>query len=754
MREEPEQLQKELDIYTREELEEMYQYKPVRVDWFVHSMRLKMKENSQSVHPGEVLEHCYLEDMYENYTDIFAVTKEAFQYDIWTYKKIEFLEKVCKYDIIIERNEITACSDLNDKKKLNLLQLELYREHYDLAAFFAMMQMEKVTGLEPPSSVWFKNVTNYDYIREKVEDEKTEFILIEDYADPYVCQIIKQLLQLWGHTAFIIYYNGDIFLEKGECIEDTIAISLDGAEWDGTVCSIPYYNSYYSEVYEGANLEFVLGALVKTKLKGELAILLATNNVFDYLETSFYGNYVQMMSEPGLHYFKNYLKFGWVGDYLEYISDIFMYDVKKDLAVQDVYDFSIIIPVKNSIGTLKYTLKTCIEQDYEGKYEIVISDNSDYGRTEVFRYIKELDHPYVHYYKTPRNLPLTKNFEFAILKSRGKYIVPLGADDGLLPWCLSTLKLVWEQYPKEDIIQWERQFYAWPGFNGSQKNQLTIQRKYIKDQLGVYYETKQEYLARTFLDANNIYAMPLLYINSAFQRDYIKIIYEATGRLWDGASQDVYMGVISVGLHDKILNIKYPLSIAGMSSASVGARQQIQLKEQDYEKLCIEATCGDNVAVYVPGIFERILPILPNDFSNFYVAMMRGIERGVFPRIYIDKLFDMCSIFKKMYCEMRLDDERCDAYLHMGRYKAKQISEEFGQWFENGIYSLFRNMRSKLTNDTDKRCYEEGENENGGITVDASKYGISDVYQASQFIVEFVTNPDKSLECIKWERKI
>ena len=42
-----------------------------------------------------------------------------------------------------------------------------------------------------------------------------------------------------------------------------------------------------------------------------------------------------------------------------------------------VCDFSIVIPVRNAVDTLRHTLQTCLAQDYTGSYEIVLSDNSD-----------------------------------------------------------------------------------------------------------------------------------------------------------------------------------------------------------------------------------------------------------------------------------------------------------------------------------------------------------------------------------------
>jgi glycosyltransferase involved in cell wall biosynthesis len=84
-------------------------------------------------------------------------------------------------------------------------------------------------------------------------------------------------------------------------------------------------------------------------------------------------------------------------------------------------------------------LKTCIEQEYDGDYEIVLSDNSVEGHNVAYETYKKLNSDKIKYYKTPRDFNLTKSYEYAYLQTKGKYIISIGADDALLPWALSIL---------------------------------------------------------------------------------------------------------------------------------------------------------------------------------------------------------------------------------------------------------------------------------------------------------------------------
>ena len=62
---------------------------------------------------------------------------------------------------------------------------------------------------------------------------------------------------------------------------------------------------------------------------------------------------------------------------LEKLRRVFPRILEALLDALPVCDFSIVIPVRNAVDTLRHTLQTCLAQDYTGSYEIVLSDNSD-----------------------------------------------------------------------------------------------------------------------------------------------------------------------------------------------------------------------------------------------------------------------------------------------------------------------------------------------------------------------------------------
>ena len=148
--------------------------------------------------------------------------------------------------------------------------------------------------------------------------------------------------------------------------------------------------------------------------------------------------------------------------------------------------------------------------------------------------VQEFKDEHVKYFRTPRELHLPKSFEYAFLQASGDYILSIGSDDALLPWTLEVLDEVANRYPEEEVIYWERGFYAWPGFNGGQENQFIIPRRYQKGQYGEQYINTASFLTAALKQPAYMYAMPLLYINSMFRRSYFDTLLAHTGRLWDG----------------------------------------------------------------------------------------------------------------------------------------------------------------------------------------------------------------------------
>lgn len=570
---------------------------------------------------------------------------------------------------------------------------------------------------------------NMGFLAEEIETEHSKFILIEGDSNENLIALLTSFLMRLGKEVFVLKmplcYQGE-----GIQMADTVSISVENiqkegnityvypikivSEKDGEADNIPYLIEYINDHYNDGGHINVLGQGYQVDL---LSVNPLINKKMTRLSQYFYDK-------------REYnLAFARYGDYLEYISKIYKEDCKKLLYKKPTKKFSIVIPVRDSIRTLKHTIKTCLEQTYEGDYEIVISDNS-VKNTEVYEFCKELDNPRIKYLKTPRNLCLTKSFEFAHLHASGEYILALGADDGVLPWALSTLADVTKEFPEELIIEWTRGFYAWPGFNGGQQHQLTITGLDFKDELSVCYISFESYLMSILESPQSMYALPLLYINSCFKRELLHKMYEVTGELFDGRNQDIATGIVMMAINDRILNISRPLTIAGMSSGSVGATcnkaENVQLK--------MKVTKDNNVGMHVSNYYEHMVPFLGSDVSGMYLAMVRAVSKGLISYRVLNKQIDWGKAFIHMLDSRSVNYISYYEDMYKARYAAGTHGEKFLKWYDEQILPQRMKLcvidEEALAKSRTERLYKTGKGANGTMTLDASEYDVENIYDA------------------------
>lgn len=574
-----------------------------------------------------------------------------------------------------------------------------------------------------------------------VKEDVSKEILIELLDESYVCQ------------EWVMYHTASLVLEQNYQVQNT------SREWTKQICNIGYLREYllnkkYKEIYfigitekEHAKFEVLKKCLqmlgkkiievdaVDKAVENRRGFSLFFSTVKFYKESAFsrYSGYLY----GGYEKYEDEAVFGWLGNGLDYLSDLYGEDCNSLINMEPTKKFSIIIPARNSVNTLRYTLKTCLEQRYTGTYEIIISDNSTGYNADIYEMCTDWNDSRIKYIKTPRDLPLPKSFEYAYLHSSGEYVFAIGSDDGLLPWTLSALEEVTEACPDEEIIQWERGFYAWPGFNGGQQNQFTIPRKYEKDMLEVEYKENIDYLAEILNNPREMYSLPMLYINSCFKRSYMKSLINKTGRLWDGVCQDIYMGVLTACIHGKILNVKYPLAIAGMSSGSVGAKSNIGEKtNKEFETMMAERNRDNNAGGYCLTDIEKLISFTGTDTSSLYITLLRLVQMNIIPESYLSEVFDWKKMFLNLAKELDVRDVTFDKKLHEMYYAASWHGKEFQSWFKKNI--LVQMLKPVIIDEAHlqkiekEKTYTNTQNSEGGITVDASEYGVRNIYDAAR----------------------
>lgn len=96
--------------------------------------------------------------------------------------------------------------------------------------------------------------------------------------------------------------------------------------------------------------------------------------------------------------------------------------------------FSIVVPTRNRPETLRHSLATCLDQDFDD-YEILVSDNSDpAAAAQVAEIVAVAASSRIRYLPPERPLAMSANWERGLSQVRGEYVTVLGDDDGLMPY--------------------------------------------------------------------------------------------------------------------------------------------------------------------------------------------------------------------------------------------------------------------------------------------------------------------------------
>ena len=122
--------------------------------------------------------------------------------------------------------------------------------------------------------------------------------------------------------------------------------------------------------------------------------------------------------------------------------------------------FSVLLPTRNRLDLLRLAIKTVLRQDYDN-WEIVVSDNASHE--DIRGFVESLADERVIYVRSETPIPVTDNWNLALSRSSGDYIIMLGDDDGLMPRYFSNaLKLI-NEHQQPEVLYTSAMLYAYPG---------------------------------------------------------------------------------------------------------------------------------------------------------------------------------------------------------------------------------------------------------------------------------------------------
>ena len=733
-------------------LAKMYAYKPVRLLWYVAKAEYILRAEQNPEAALNFLEGKYFPGAdYPGMNACVRFRMKAFRQmglELDAVREEYHYHRVCgrqdgRLEAALDEALEIMAEDTENRESLQNLG-DAYYQTSDMVSYMIVRSLQIRLGFLPESNQteWFYKNLNFEYLAMILRSKTpSTFVLVMDQYVGRSLEVLGALLHLLGHRVFLLSVPFLFETEESLDLADTLAVSLDNLEHYADICMIPPVALLREGAAYGDNREYIIDHICRQESDGDYAVLLCSGVLLDELaRAKALAGRIGRLSAYESDFQEKQLQFGWVGSYVSYLSSIYGYDVRADIEAAAEVDFSILVPARNSARTLRYTLETCLRQQYKGCYEIVVSDNSVEGSTEVYDLCRELNDPRIRYVKTPFSLTLARSFEFGYLKTRGAFVFSIGSDDGVFPWALESLKKIIDSFPDEDIIQWERGFYAWPGFNGGQENMLQIPRQYEKGRISVYFQETSEIFDRIAKDQQFIYSMPLLYINSGFRRRYLRTMLEKAGKLFDGCCQDVQTGIINCCINKQILNIIYPITIAGMNSGSMGyIESSIIRNETKPNQMRKYIYQWSNLGVWVPDNRARMLPYIGVDACVLYFTLSKASAEGLLPEEAADQILNWTTAVSRICKSILPLREKYDMWIHYIQFSAAKLGKAQLEWFRSWIGQLLSPRcidEYALKQQQAEKCYQEGRDANGGEVLDASNYGIKNIAEATAFLAE------------------
>ena len=758
---------------ANEMLNEIFEYKPVRLKWYLVKAQMLLKEG---VPIDEIIE--FLSDKCQSWYNYDSVDEYFVLLSVLAEKKGDILEsKRYLYQLgrmqesFQEKTEVNTEVDAEKKKivrkieraeKVELQDIDKLIELYYITGniyLYMLWQIvkRKIFAKQIEIREWVLHKSNVEYYYERlIEEKEGVFVVIEtSEEDVEDCRLAVRALKMLGKK--VILMKKPVEWEKNKDIFDALSASMQSMKqengiWIGTTYSIngeeegedtrKYLLEYITKIYSTDGLLMIMSTGV---LMDEIAM---DKEVEPKLER---------LTEADADYLENNISVGRYGNYLAYVANIYKTtraDMEACLYKKPSCRFSIIIPCRNAGDTLYYTLKTCLNQTFQGKYEVIISDNSDMSLgedTPAYQICKELNDDRIKYYRTPRNLSLTKNFEFAYLKSNGEFLISMGADDGILPWALKELDGIISEYPEKPIILWQEAFYKWADVEnrvmpGEGKAILTTDSCYCKGSPKILTYQAQQIFQKSLSLYSYCYYLPQLYHNSGIRREYMATLYEKTGVLWGGLNQDISMVVTIANMEDELFFVDNLFTITGISKESIGANNRVGNSEVDQITLIKKMKSTLYQGTRVQGYIERLFPTVGTENGDLYACVLYANAIGVISDDIL-KNADWKGMYKRVITQLNKWDTLFDAKIHRIRYAISMRGNEMLQWFDDNFYNeaLTPQPMAENFSSQGQELEKEGDFVRIGNQILEGK-NISDIYKASLLLEKIFNQQIKDSE--------
>jgi len=374
--------------------------------------------------------------------------------------------------------------------------------------------------------------------------------------------------------------------------------------------------------------------------------------------------------------------------------------------------FTIVIPTRDRAENLIWSLKTCTTQDYDN-LTIVVSDNQSSDDTEDV--VRSADDERIRYIKTPSSLSMTHSWEFGLDHVSEGFVSFCGDDDGYLPGALAQVDEYVKQSGTQAIGQ-VRDGYAWPTFTiEGQQNRLTVS-------LGEDFEVlnSRDEIQSAMENPTKYMNLPIIYKGFVDMGVIAEFKHRSSSpNFFRSMVPDVFSGLAIAGTTRSYGFTHRPFALNGASSHSTGTAEfHTAPKEEKFVK-------ESKVPFHPRLVFAPSIPIILGE------CMLQLQDVGMLTDHEVD-----IETLMRSAMTVATHGSRSDKAYSTIESAVREIGRrnEMVDSAEAAISAVKRRFSARTG-------YVEGlDMLNRRISVDASKHGVTNIYEASVLYEEIRRN--------------
>lgn len=368
--------------------------------------------------------------------------------------------------------------------------------------------------------------------------------------------------------------------------------------------------------------------------------------------------------------------------------------------------YTVIIPTRDRCETLGPALRTCLEQDYPN-LQIIVSDNCSTDATAAV--VAQYQAPNLTYLKTECRLSMADNFEFALSHVDDGFVMFIGDDDGLLPDAVSYVASL-QQRTGLLAISGSNAEYCWPNFpDASRANALKWQTS--RDRFDI--RSCREWVNRC-LTFREIYTFEMPKLYHGFVHKQVIDRARSDGRFFHSITPDAYSAFAIAFFVDEFVYSYRPFTIGGASGRSNGvSAMDGKGKGDESQKFLAENTIEFHPALTFCASLEVNMAEAYMKFAERFSALTAGYLPDW--AVMLNSALGSANARTRPEVEAAVQTMALQHGVDLGepclRYQWTRGQRVWGH--------LVRVARSRFE---------------GQRVADASRLGVTNVYDAAQFI--------------------